>query len=197
VLSRLPDGKDILVVGQKSGAVYGLDPDRKGTVVWQSRIGEGGPLGGVMYGAAADAHAAYVSVADRDAKLPFLPGGLTALAIEDGKRLWHAAAPAPVCSWGTADCSGAQPGATTAIPGVVFSGSLDGHIRAYAAADGKVVWDFDTARPFDAVNGAKASGGSVNGYPAIVSNGTLYVNSGGSLLTHPGNVLLAFTVDGK
>ena len=41
--------------------------------------------------------------------------------------------------YATARCAGIEPGcspaqsaAVTAIPGVVFSGSLDGHLRAYA-----------------------------------------------------------------
>ncbi len=197
VLRLLAGGARILVVGQKSGVVYGIDPDQAGRELWQMRVGEGGPLGGVMYGAAADEEAIYVSVADRDAKPPFAPGGLTALRLSNGERLWHAPAPHPHCSWGTQDCSGAQPGAVTAIPGVIFSGSLDGHLRAFAAGNGKVIWDVDTAKRYSAVNGAKGVGGSVNGYPQIVADGSLYVNSGGSLLTHPGNVLLAFTVDGK
>jgi polyvinyl alcohol dehydrogenase (cytochrome) len=197
VLRHLADGRDMIVVGQKSGVVYGLDPDNGGKIVWQARIGEGGPLGGVMYGAAVDMEKAYLSVADRDAKPPFAPGGLTALSLADGRKTWHAPSPGPSCSWGASDCSGAQPGAVTAIPGAVFSGSLDGHIRGYSTRDGAILWDFDTAQSFEAINGVKAKGGSVNGYPAIVADGMLYVNSGGSLLTHPGNVLLAFTADGK
>jgi polyvinyl alcohol dehydrogenase (cytochrome) len=196
-LAKRADGRDVLVLGQKSGVMYGLDPDDSGKVLWQARVGQGGPLGGVMYGPAVDGPAAYVSVADREATQPFAPGGLTALNLADGRILWRKAAPKPICSWGANDCSGAQPGATTVIPGVVFSGSLDGHIRGYAAAGGKIIWDFNTAQRFNAVNGTQAGGGSVNGYPQIVAGGTLYVNSGGSLLTHPGNVLLAFTVDGK
>ena len=85
----------------------------------------------------------------------------------------------------------------TAIPGVIFSGSLDGHLRAFAAAGGTMIWDVDTAQSYRAVNGVRGVGGAVNGYPQIVANGVLYVNSGGSLLTHPGNVLLAFTVNGQ
>jgi len=193
-LRRRADGTDVLVLGQKSGVVYALDPDHGGKVLWQTRIGQGGPLGGVMYGPALDGRTAYVSVADRDAAQP---GGLTALDLKNGGRLWHMAAAKPVCSWGSDDCSGAQPGATTAIAGVAFSGSLDGHIRAVSATDGKLLWDFDTARRFEAVNGVPAHGGAVNGYPQIVSGGILYVNSGGSLLTHPGNVLIAFSIDGK
>jgi len=197
ILRSLPGGRSILIVGQKSGVVYGLDPDNAGKPLWQTRVGEGGPLGGIMYGAAADENTVYVSVADRDAKRPFAPGGLTALRLSDGKRIWHTLAPHALCSWGPEDCSGAQPGAVTAIPSVIFSGSLDGHIRAFSAEDGAIIWDVDTGKSYRGVNGVTGVGGSVNGYPQIVANGVLYVNSGGSLLTHPGNVLLAFTVDGK
>jgi polyvinyl alcohol dehydrogenase (cytochrome) len=42
----------------------------------------------------------------------------------------------------------------------VFSGSLDGHMRAFDAENGRVLWDFDTARDFTAVNGVAAKGGT-------------------------------------
>ena len=80
---------------------------------------------------------------------------------------------------------------------MIFSGSLDGHLRAFSADSGAKIWDVDTARKYRAVNGVDGAGGSVNGYSQIIANGVLYVNSGGSLLTHPGNVLIAFTANGK
>jgi polyvinyl alcohol dehydrogenase (cytochrome) len=82
------------------------------------------------------------------------------------------------------------------IPGAVFAGSDDGHIRAYSSSDGRIVWDFDTAaRPYDTVNLAVATGGTVRGASQIVANGVLYVNSGYMFTGHtPGNVLLAFGV---
>jgi polyvinyl alcohol dehydrogenase (cytochrome) len=86
----------------------------------------------------------------------------------------------------------------TLIPGVVFSGSLDGHLRAYATGDGRIVWDVDTAMEYQAVNRVKAKGGSLDGPGPVVVGGTLYVNSGyGMFGEMPGNVLLAFSVDGK
>ncbi len=197
ILRDLGNGHRILVIGQKSGVVYGLDPDHAGNQLWQQRIGKGGLIGGVMYGGAADAAAAYFTVADRDASAPFTPGGTTALRLRDGKTLWHAQPLQPRCYWGSKDCSAAQPGAVTAIPDVVFAGALDGHIRAFSTSDGKLLWDADTGRPRRTVNGAVAAGGSINGYPQIVSGGTLYVTSGSSLLTHPGSLLLAFTVEGR
>ncbi len=95
-------------------------------------------------------------------------------------------------------CAGAQSAAVTAIPGVVFSGSLDGHMRAYSAKDGSIVWDFDTGVPFETVNGVKAKGGSIDGAGPTVVNGMVYTNSGYARFTGgPGNVLLAFSVEGK
>jgi len=86
----------------------------------------------------------------------------------------------------------------TVIPGVVFSGALDGHLRAYSSQTGEVLWDFNTARNFPTVNGVPAHGGSLNGPGPVVAGGVLYVNSGyGRFGEAPGNVLLAFTVDGK
>jgi polyvinyl alcohol dehydrogenase (cytochrome) len=81
----------------------------------------------------------------------------------------------------------------TVIPGVVFSGSMDGHLRAYRSGDGSVLWDFDTLRDFPTVNGVKAHGGSLNATGPTIAGGMLFVNSGyGALGGMPGNVLLAF-----
>ena len=82
---------------------------------------------------------------------------------------------------------------------MVFSGTADGHLRAYSTKDGTVVWDFDTAATsYDAVNGRKAKGGTLDGGGPTIANGILYTNSGyGRLIGYAGNLLLAFTVDGK
>ena len=86
----------------------------------------------------------------------------------------------------------------SAIPGVAFSGSVDGHLRAYAAATGAVLWDFDTAVAYQTVNGVPGRGGSLNGGGPAIAGGMLFTNSGyvnaGGM---PGNVLLAFSVEGK
>ena len=83
----------------------------------------------------------------------------------------------------------------TATPDAVFSGSIDGHLRAFATADGRLLWDFDTARDYQTVNGVAGKGGSLDGAGAVIVGGMVYVNSGyprfGGL---PGNVLLAFGV---
>jgi polyvinyl alcohol dehydrogenase (cytochrome) len=51
VLARLPDGTEMVIAGQKSGVVHALNPDT-GEVVWQTRLGRGGALGGVHWGIA-------------------------------------------------------------------------------------------------------------------------------------------------
>jgi polyvinyl alcohol dehydrogenase (cytochrome) len=199
-------GRSLLIAGQKSGIVYALDPDKKGEVVWQLRVGKGTTNGGVLWGMAADGRNAYAAVSDvsrqrrkptdaadlRQNDLdPEKGGGLTAIRLMDGSKVWYA--PGHPCDPPKVGCSPAQPAAVTTIPGVVFSGSVDGHMRAYAAEDGKVLWDFDTARDFETVNGAPGNGGSIDGPGPVVVNGMMYVNSGYARQSGmPGNVLLAF-----
>ncbi|HJR69499.1 MAG TPA: hypothetical protein VKA43_05625, partial [Gammaproteobacteria bacterium] len=100
---------------------------------------------------------------------------------------------APCPDGAPAGCSPAQPGAVTLIPGAVFATSNDGHVRAHATGDGRVLWDFDTAREFVTVNGVAAHGGSLDGQGVVVADGLVLVSSGyprnGGM---PGNVLLAF-----
>jgi polyvinyl alcohol dehydrogenase (cytochrome) len=209
MLVRTPDGRDVLVAGQKSGVVYALDPAKKGTFLWQTRVGKGGTNGGVQWGMASDGRNVYASVSDvvrlqsgiggaapiGDGPLdPVQGGGLTALSILDGMKVWFAAS--TPCNPPRPGCSPAQPAAVTAIPGAVFSGSMDGHIRAFSTADGKLLWDFDTERSYPTVNGAPAQGGSLDGAGPIVVGGMLFVNSGYPRFGGtPGNVLLAFGLE--
>jgi polyvinyl alcohol dehydrogenase (cytochrome) len=100
---------------------------------------------------------------------------LTALSVFNGRRLWYAS---PSACDSKPGCSPAQSAAVTAIPGAVFSGSLDGHLRAFAAEDGSLLWDFDTIREYETVNGVQAHGGSLDGPGAVVVVGMFFVNSG-------------------
>lgn len=124
------------------------------------------------------------------------PGGLAALDIATGKRLWFAPPAEPRCAWGSDDCSAAQRSPPTTIPGVVFAGSNDAHIRAYATGDGRVIWSYDAGREVPAVNGAMARGGSMGRGGQTIVDGILYVNAGAGY-GPSGNALLAFSVDGR
>jgi len=44
-------------------------------------------------------------------------------------------------------------GGLSAIPGVVFSGGFDGVLRALASDSGRVIWDYDTVKDYQTVNG--------------------------------------------
>jgi polyvinyl alcohol dehydrogenase (cytochrome) len=195
ILRSLPDGRRVLVAGQKSGVAYALDPDHRGKLLWQVRIAHGGPLGGIQWGGGADDAAVYFPRSDWDDSGPAAGGGLFALDLATGRKLWFSPPPTPACAQ-QGGCSAAQMAPVTVIPDVVFSGSLDGHLRAYDAHSGAVIWDFDTLHDFTTVNGVKASGGSMNQSGPAIVDGMLYVNSGYDNALN-GNVLLAFSVDGK
>jgi polyvinyl alcohol dehydrogenase (cytochrome) len=214
ILTQLPGGRDILLAGQKSGMVYALDPEKKGELMWEVSIATRGPnMGpsvGVQWGMSTDGQRVYAATSSSGRTPPKDPldtrrnildpqqgGGLTALRVADGSKVWYA--PPIVCAPNApSGCSPAQSAAVTGIPGVVFSASMDGHLRGYNAEDGKVIWEFDTARQFQTVNGVKATGGSIDGPGPVVINGMVFISSGYSRFGGmPGNVLLAFSADAQ
>ena len=205
ILVTLSNGKRALVAGQKSGLVHAVDPDNQGEQIWSVRVGKGGTNGGVQWGSATDGTNVYVALADLGRVVvpyslstdvdPKKGGGMFALNLATGKQVWYT----PPASCGDRKrCSPAQSAAVTAIPGVAFSGSVDGHLRAYSTADGSVLWDMDTTGPYKTVNGIDGHGGSMDGPGPVIAGGMLFVNSGyaagGGM---PGNVLLAFSIDGR
>jgi polyvinyl alcohol dehydrogenase (cytochrome) len=197
MLKSLSGGRRILIVGTKAGIVFGLDPDKKGNVLWQTRISEGGSQGGVIWGSSSDDKSAYFSISDWNPANGEAGGGMAAVDIATGKKIWSTPAAKPACL-AARGCSVAQPGATTLIPGAVVAGSLDGHLRAYDTADGHLIWDFDTLQDFQTVNGVKARGGAIDGAGTTIAEGMLYANAGYSRFpVMAGNVFLAFSLDGK
>ena len=179
--------------------VYALDPDQQGELVWQTRVGKGGALGGPMWGSAADQD--HVYVANSDTRMmpgsatdldPGSGGGLFSLDLASGTIAWKI--PRFACG-DRKQCSPAQSAAVTLIPGVVFSGGVSGFLRAFAASDGSLLWELDTASDYATVNGVAAHGGAIDGPGPTIVGGMLYATSGyatwGGLA---GNVLLAFSV---
>jgi polyvinyl alcohol dehydrogenase (cytochrome) len=203
MLVTRPDGKEILVAGQKSGVVWALDPDAAGAILWATQVGKGGALGGIHWGMATDGRLAFAANSDRGAVIVDVhpdkepSPGLYGIDLMTGQVVWGTPAPDDTCD-GRRGCHPANSAAPTAIPGAVFAGGLDGHIRAYSAEDGRILWDFDTARDFETVNGVPGRGGSIDGPGPVVADGMLFVNSGyGSFSQMAGNVLLAFEVGGR
>jgi len=187
VLMRV-GAREFLVIPQKSGMAYGLDPAKQGAILWRYRFGQGSGLGG-EWGAAVEGDRAYIGVGD---VLTPSPGGVHAVRVSDGQRLWHMPPPQALCG-SELGCNVGQGAAVTAIPGAVLSTSLDGGLRGYSARDGSLLWTYDTNHRFKTVNGIEAHGGSMDGAGPIVAGGMLYVNSGnGGFVGRPGNVLLAF-----
>jgi polyvinyl alcohol dehydrogenase (cytochrome) len=205
MLVKLANGKRVLLVSQKSGVAHGLDPDREGEILWRAQLGHGSALGGIQWGSATDGKNMYAALSDIGFLFTGTPlkrildpkagGGLFALDVATGTKVWEAQP--PLCG-DRLNCSPAQSAAISAIPGAVFSGSADGHLRDYSTADGKVIWDFDTTSEFSTVNGITAKGGSMDGPGPVIAGNMLLVPSGypawGGL---PGNILLAFTPDEK
>jgi polyvinyl alcohol dehydrogenase (cytochrome) len=189
---------DLLLAGQKSGWVYGVDPDARGKIVWSRRVGRGGIQGGVHFGMATDGERLFVPISDmvdeHDGRKHTEPSraGIYALDPRSGAPLW--ASPAnDVCN-GRAFCDPGISAAVTSMPGAVLAGHMDGRLRAYDSASGKVLWEVDTTQPWKTVSGEVAHGGSFGGGagPMIV-HGKVFAASGYGLYFHmPGNVLLVF-----
>ena len=226
ILMKPKNGKDIVLAGQKSGIVYGFDPDN-GKLIWKKQVGSGSTLGGVEWGMAADPQRLYVAISDigiifddiRKAQgkpvvsewpAPAKPG-LSALDPATGKVIWSTPAPKAPCHYfgdrsrdrSPGACINAQSAAPSAMPGVVFSGTVDGWFRAYEASSGKILWgDSTTDRTYDTVNAVKRQpGGSIDGLGPAIANGMVYTMSGFNGAANTGgngiNVLLAYSVDGK
>jgi polyvinyl alcohol dehydrogenase (cytochrome) len=204
ILTTLADGRRMLVIGQKSGVVHALDPDRDGQILWQVRVGKGGTLGGSQWGSAVDKEKVYVAISDvrfsggRPGALELNAregGGLFGLELATGRVAWSVP---PVPCGERGQCSPALSAAVTVIPGVLFSGGVSGFLRAYATGDGRLLWEVDTARDaYETVNGVRARGGAMDGPGPTVVDGMLYVTSGYGLWGgKAGNVLLAFGIGG-
>lgn len=200
ILASLKDGSETLLVGQKSGHVFALDPD-DGRLIWRERPGRGGFIGGVHWGMAFDGDTLFVPMADTTltGKEPGEPRpGLHALDPATGAVRWYARnydicppSAKPACDPGLS-------APATAIPGVVFAGALDGHLRAYDAATGEILWQDNTVREYHASNGIRGQGGGLSSAGPLVIDGHVVTNSGylfGGRM--PGNVLLVYTVDGR
>lgn len=201
IIAQRGDGSDVLLAGQKSGTVWALDPD-DGKLRWRQDFGEGSPLGGIHWGIAADGERVFAPI---NRPYGFAPKadatqrpGMHALKIDTGEVLWTFKVE-PDCSGDRAtrvkSCATniGLSAAPAVIDGALVAGGLDGILRAFDAKTGEVLFTFDTARPFETVNGVEARGGSIDSASITAANGYLLVNSGyGMFGQMAGNVLLGF-----
>jgi polyvinyl alcohol dehydrogenase (cytochrome) len=179
ILRTLPNGHRILVAGQKSGMVWGHDPDREGTVVWKAQLVKKLALGMITFGGAAD---------DQNAYFGLRTGGVAAVRMDTGEQKWFTPiepAPGPGPKGETS--------AITAIPGAIFSGGWDGMLRAFSTEDGHLLWQYNMIRDYDTVNHVPAKGGSMAAPGPTVAGGMVFVGSGYVFTAGtPGNALLVF-----
>jgi polyvinyl alcohol dehydrogenase (cytochrome) len=205
ILHTFPNGRQIIIASQESRRITILDPDREGQVLWQKTPSDEQTSTTGNLGPADDGELLYVPLAFRGQAAQAeggsrmrSDGGMTAVKLDNGERVWTTILPGPTnCAdpqsrW----CSSANQAGATAIPGAVFTGDVNGTLRAFSSHDGGVLWEFNTNRNFETINGVKAHGGTIGGPGPVIVGGMLYTGSGyvvvGSL---PGNVLLAFGVD--
>ena len=203
IIAQGANGRQVILAGQKSGHVWALDPAKGGAVLWSKRFGEGTALGGVHWGMASDGKRVFAPISDPGPVGPASKSvpGLHALDIATGAVLW---------SWSAApDCDGGGRGAKisgcalhsglSAAPMVVdtalVTGSLDGKVRVFDTATGKVLWSYDTVRDYPArtPGGVPGRGGSIDAQSIAAGDGMLFVGSGyGMFNQQGGNVLIAF-----
>ncbi len=226
VLVNKPGGGQVVVSGQKSGLVHGMDPDT-GRLLWSVRVGAGsGSLGGVEWGIASDNARVYAGSSDIRGIFdqlmrplgksalrvppPTPEPGLSAVNPVSGRLIWKTPTPKAPCNVRSnavpeGACAAGNSAAPAVMPGVVFAGDTAGWFRAYDAATGRILWEHNTAgQTYATVNGVRDQpGGGVDGNGPTIAQGTVFVTSGFSGASNYGststgrNVLIAYTVDGK
>ncbi len=195
ILQSLPDGRQVLLLANADGVNYALDPDRRGALLWQTRVLAG--AGGADWSNAADHRKVYVAASDRHPRAGSQNALLAALDIATGRVLWRKPL-APKCRGPAGACEPEQAHAVTVIPGIVFSGSVDGHLRAYSTIDGLPIWDYDTGRGVRTLNSGTVRGGSLGRDGPAVVDGVVYVDAADrGAHGKAAGVLLAFSVADK
>lgn len=195
-------GKDVLVIGQKSGVVYAFDPDNKGKILWGTRVGSGGTMGGVHWGLSTDKKSVFVGVSDLPTNNPYKVGdpqpGVNSLDLLTGESNWQVIlqnqCPADI----KFQCFQGVSAAVSYSSGVLYAGGLDGILRAYDAKNGKNLWEENTHKTYETINGVPGNGGAIEADGPVIANGNLYITSGydkwGEI---PGNVLLVYSLPDK
>ena len=197
MLAQKSDGTELVLAGQKNGVVWALNPDN-GELVWNTKVGPGGAMGGIHWGMAFDGEKVFA--ANNQSTGPTADGnapGIHALDVETGNIVWS--------YLNLPDCNGTREAdlpscgrnygmsaATMLVDGAVVQGTNDGFVRVFDSQRGEPIFTFDTAKSFTTVNGVPGKGGAIDNASIVAANGMLFVQSGYGLMGVPGNILLAF-----
>jgi len=194
ILVRQANGRELLIAGSKDGMVYALDPDAKGKLLWQLRVGQGGDIGGIMSGMAADRTVVYAPVTDFNFLNQKTDGALNAVDLATGKLIWRTPVPRDGCKNKEQECLNGMWTPPVVIGDVVIDGSMDGILRGYDKKTGRQFWSFDAIREFTGVNGFRGRGGAFGMGGVVIVGKMMYISSGAGFGTvaMKGNVLLAF-----
>lgn len=159
--------KDLIVIGQKSGFVWHIDPD-DGSTLRSVAAGPGGELGGNNWGASTDTKVSYIPIINSNSLDYVLApgaevvntGGWAAVRNRDGEIQWTVAVPPK----GPLNYAA---GPTTVINNVMFAGATDavGSVYAFDVKTGEIKWSDET-------------GGSIYGGFSGDGEGCVYVGSG-------------------
>lgn len=201
ILTTDANGRELILVGQKSGMVYALDPANNGEMVWEQRAGSGGTMGGIHYGMSANGEKVFVGVSDLPTNNPYNMGpphpGIHALDAATGEVLWRNDLPNQ-CGEGPFLCWPGISAAVSSTADVVFAGGLDGILRAFDADTGDILWETNTRQSFGDRNGIPAQGGSIESDGPVIVDGHVYITSGYEKWNEaPGNVLLVYSIGGE
>ena len=201
ILTRDENGREVLLIGQKSGMVYALDPANSGELLWEQRAGSGGTMGGIHYGMSASPEALFVGVSDLPTNNPYNVGpghpGIHALSLSTGDIIWRRDLK-DQCEETAFLCWHGISAAVSTVEDLVFAGGLDGILRAFDTASGDILWETPTLNSFGAPNGVKASGGAIEADGPVLVGGEVFVTSGYDKWNEaPGNVLLVYSIDGQ
>lgn len=199
MLVRMPDGNELLIAGQKSAEVHAMNP-ASGEVVWTTRLGRGGIIGGVHWGLASSEQLGLIFAPISDKKVFGFPSpgdpspGLYALDVQTGGVRWRYArenrCDDEECVFGLS----AGPLATNDL---VVTGSMDGFLEILSAKNGELLWSHDSWRDYDSVNDVATSGGAFDGHGPLVADDLLMITSGYRYVggQRGGNAFLVFQLE--
>lgn len=189
-------GRELLVAGQKSGDLWALDP-ASGALVWNQRVGEGTALGGNHWGIALNSERAFMTINDPGNMGGNSRPGIYSYFIGTGEPSWSYEVQ-PDCgnrSDRLRSCESLYGFSATplSVDGAVITGGLDGRLFVFNSDSGELLFQYDTVKDFDTVNGVEGKGGSIDSHSIAAGSGMVFVGSGyGSFGEVSGNVLLAF-----